>query len=314
MKKKSLFGKIKSFVLEPGTRFSYLTELGLTKWMSDEAFIKKQFRLSMGYNLDLKNPRTYNEKLQWLKLYNRNPLYTSMVDKYSVKEYVASIIGNQYVIPTIGVWERPEEIDFASLPEQFVLKCTHDSGGIVVCKNKKDLNTHDAIKKLKRCLKRDYYSIHREWPYKDVPRRIIAEKYMEDYETGDLRDYKIFTFNGEAKLLYVASDRQNPNEETKFDFFDLEFNHLPIVNGHPNSSTIPEKPSRLNEMIICAEKISKNIPHLRVDFYEINGRVYFGEATFFHMSGFAPFYPAKWDELFGSWIKLPEYAGGQIVE
>lgn len=306
MRKNNIAKKILNFIHNPGLRFSYLTELGLTRHLSDESFIKKQFKYTMGYDLDLENPKTYNEKLQWLKLFDRKPAYTIMVDKYAVKQYVAKKIGKEYLIPTLGVWDKPEDIDFDVLPDQFVLKCTHDSGGLIICKDKKKLDKSQAIKKIKSCLKRKYFYIHREWPYKNVRPRVIAEQYMEDSETGELRDYKFFCFNGEVKALFIASERQSKSTETRFDFFDADFNHLPITNGHPNADTPPQKPKCFEEMKRLASLLSKNIPHVRVDFYEVNGRVYFGELTFSHWSGFVPFSPKEWDYTFGSWIKLPD--------
>lgn len=274
--------------------------------MGDKTYLKLQFRAQMGKWLDLENPQTFNEKLQWLKLYDRRPEYTMMVDKYAVKAYVAQQIGREYIIPTLGVWDRFEDIDFDTLPERFVLKCTHDSGGLVICRDKASLDLQMAREKLEKSLKRNFYFHGREWPYKNVKPRIIAETYMEDSHTGELRDYKFLCFDGEAKTLYVATERQTTGEETKFDFFDMDYRHLPFCNGHPNAHCLPEKPKCFDEMRRLAEKLSKGIPHVRVDFYEVDGKVYFGELTFFHMSGFAPFDPAEWDVTFGSWITLPE--------
>lgn len=300
-----LFNKLFKFATNPLCRFGILTHYGLFNY-SDKDFLKKKFKLVFGYELNLKNPQTFNEKLQWLKLYDRNPLYTIMVDKYKVKEYVASIIGKEYIIPTLGVWDNPEEIDFDKLPNQFVLKCNHNSGlGMCICKDKTKLDIKKVKKELTKGLKQDYYLTNREWPYKNVPQRIIAEQYMEDIQTKELRDYKFFCFNGIPKMLFIASDRQNPNEETKFDFYDINFNHLPFTNGHPNSKKIIEQPKNFELMKELAIKLSQNIPHVRVDFYEINGKVYFGELTFSHWSGFTPFNPSEWDKKIGDWLVLP---------
>lgn len=273
--------------------------------LSDRFFLKVLFRLRMGYKLNLNNPVTFNEKLQWLKLYNRKPEYTQMVDKVGAKEYVASIIGEEYIIPTIGVWDRVEDIDWETLPNQFVLKCTHDSGGIVICPDKTKLDISAAKRKLKRGLKRDFYSQNREWPYKDVKRRIIGEVYMVDESGYELKDYKWFCFDGVPKALYVATDRGVKGEEPKFNFFDADFNHLPFTNGHPNSHRPILKPQGFEKMKELAAKLSEGQPHLRVDFYDINGKIYFGELTFYHMSGTSPFEPVEWDYKFGEWIKLP---------
>lgn len=271
----------------------------------DKEFLETRFFEVHRRVINWDNPITYNEKLQWLMLYDRNPQYSKMVDKYEVKRYVAENIGEKYIIPTLGVWKRFDEIDFDTLPNQFVLKCTHDCGSIVICKDKKKFDIEAARDKLEKALLCNFYNLTREWVYKDVEPRIIAEAYMEDAEAKELRDYKFFMFNGEAKALFVAQDRTDETEETKFDFFDMDFNHLNFINGHPNAKKVPEKPKMFDEMQTLAEKLSESIPHVRVDFYEVNGAVYFGELTFYHWGGLVPFEPEIWDEIFGSWIQLP---------
>ncbi len=275
-------------------------------YLSDKLYLKLLFRHRVGHKLNLDNPKTYNEKLQWLKLNNIHSEYTQMVDKIEAKKYVATIIGEKYIIPTIGIYNNVDEIDFNKLPEQFVLKCTHDSGGIVVCKDKSKLDIKQAKDKLKKGWGQNYFKYNREYPYRDLTPRIIAEVYMEDGKTAELRDYKFFCFNGEVKALFIASDRMTSGEETKFDFFDAEYNHLPFTNGHPNAKTKPEKPVQFELMKKLAAKLSQNIPQVRIDFYEVNGNVYFGEITFFHWSGMTPFDPIEWDYKFGEWIKLPQ--------
>lgn len=273
----------------------------------DKLFLKLKFRFKMGYKLNLKNPKTFSEKLQWLKLYDRRPEYTTMVDKYAVKDYVASKIGREYIIPTLGVWDKPEEIEWDKLPNQFVLKCTHDSGGLVICKDKRALDKKSAIEKLGRALNNNYYYQNREWPYKNVPRRIIAEKYIEpEPDKKDLPDYKFFCFDGEVKFMFIATERQNPNEEVKFDFFDADFNPLPFRQGHDHAAELPQKPRNFELMKKAAAELSKGIPHVRVDFYEIGNQVLFGELTLFHFSGTVPFEPREWDYKLGEWINLPE--------
>ena len=272
----------------------------------DETFIKMKWNLRMDYPLNLENPHTFNEKLQWLKLYDRKPIYSKMVDKYEAKKYVAGIIGEEYIIPTLGIYDKVEDIDFDALPNQFVLKCTHDSGGLVICRDKSMLDKKGAIKKLKKSLNRTYFWQNREWPYKNVVPRIIAEQYMEDSQCHELRDYKFFCFDGRVGALFIATDRQQKNEETKFDFYDASFNHLDILNGHPNANKKIKKPEKFEQMKFLAEKLSENIPHLRVDFYEVDGNVYFGELTFSHWSGMKPFEPREWDYKFGEMIKLPK--------
>lgn len=274
--------------------------------LNDKIYLKVLFRLKMGYWMDFNNPQTFNEKLQWLKLYNRRPEYTIMVDKYAVKTYVAERIGEGYIIPTLGVWDKVEDINWEQLPNQFVLKCTHDSGGIVICHDKSTLNKEESVKRLKRGLKRDYYKIWREWPYKNVPKRIIAEKYIEFApNTKDLPDYKFFCFDGEVKAMFVATERQNPNEEVKFDFFDSDYQPLPFRQGHDHAKTMPPKPRYFEVMKEAAAKLSKGIPHVRVDFYEINDGILFGEMTLFHFSGLVPFEPLEWDKYFGDMLVLP---------
>ena len=279
------------------------------KWIPDALYLRLRYFVLMRKHLHLKKPVTFNEKLQWLKLHDRKEIYTTMVDKCEAKNYVANIIGDEYIIKTLGVWESFNDIDFDSLPEKFVLKCTHDSGGLVIVNDKSKLDVKKAKEKIEKSLKTNFYWSAREWPYKNVKPRIIAEEYMEDKETAELRDYKFFCFNGVAKALFVASERQKEDEETKFDFFDTDYNHLPIINGHPNAETPPKKPKCFEQMKQFAEMLSKGIPHLRVDFYEVNGHVYFGELTFSHWSGMVPFEPAEWDKTFGDWIELPKRTG-----
>ena len=212
-------------------------------------------------------------------------------------------ISEKYIIPTLGVWDNFDDIDFDTLPEQFVLKCTHDSGGLVICKDKSTLDWKAAKQKIDNAMNRNYWLAAREWPYKDVPHRIIAEKYMEDEKSGELRDYKFFCFNGEVKAMFIATDRQK-RSEPYFDFFDVNFNNLGIRQGHPNNPSLLERPSAFEEMKQIASKLSKGLRQVRVDLYEVNGSVYFGEMTFFHHSGLVPFEPAKWDRIFGDWVEL----------
>lgn len=282
-------------------RFESLGTRGYLNRMPDKEYLSCMFKAKVGYPLNLDNPKTFNEKLQWIKLYDRKPAYTIMVDKYAVKGYVASIIGEQYIIPTLGAWEHFEDIDFDALPDQFVLKCTHDSGGLVICKDKSKLDIKKAREKINKSLHRNYYYMFREWPYKDVKPRIIAEKYMEDASTSELRDCKFFCFNGEVRCLYVSDSIHH-----KLQFYDDEYNILDIERyDYAQFETLPSKPKNFEQMKKLAHCLSKDIPHVRVDFYEINGQIFFGELTFFTGSGFIPFKDRKWDELLGSWVHLP---------
>lgn len=275
-------------------------------WLSDKVFLSLIYKYRFGKSLNWKNPQTFNEKLNWLKLYDRKPEYTRMVDKYLVKEYVSNIIGDSYIIPTIGVWDSPSDIDWDSLPMQFVLKTTHGGGnsGVIVVKNKKLVSKNDIVAKLKNAMKQDIYQSLREWPYKNVEKRIIAEQYLEDADYKELRDYKFFCFDGVVKALFVATERNTGN--VKFDYFDADFNHLDIVQSHPMSGRNIDKPVCFDEMKVISAKLSKGIPQVRIDLYEVNGKVYFGEMTFSHHGGITPFHPESWDYILGSWIKLPK--------
>ena len=294
-----------NFITDSDFRFVCLANKGLKSKTPAEKFLKKKYRYFMGRDLDLENPKLYTEKLQWLKLYDHREEYTTMVDKYTVKQYVAQQIGQEYVIPLLGVWERVDDIDFATLPNRFVLKTTHDSGGLIICKDKNRLDKQHARKKLEFFLKRRYYDYNREWPYKNVRPRIIAEPYMEDSAYKELRDYKFFTFGGVPKVLYIAQGR-GTGEQTVADFFDMEFNHLPFTIDHDMATHPPQKPENFELMKKLAAKLSEGTPQLRVDFYEVDGKVFFGEMTFFHCSGMVPFCPEKWDRIFGDWVILPQ--------
>lgn len=289
-------------LLRPTVALHYLLEKNAKWFPGDELYIKIDHFLAMGQWPNLKNPKTFNEKLQWLKLHDKREEYTLMVDKYEAKNYVAGIIGEEYIIPTLGVWDRFEDIDFTELPNQFVLKTTHDSGGVVICKDKQTFDIEKAKKKLNKSLKNNFYYMHREYPYKNVKPRIIAEKFMVDESGVELKDYKFFCFQGEVKFLFVATDRPL---DTRFDFFDEQFNHLPFKQGHPLAKKEIKKPKGFEEMKRLASELSQGIPHVRVDFYDINGKIYFGELTFFHFSACVPFEPEEWDCKLGEMINLP---------
>lgn len=276
----------------------------LSKVASDRWYLKYWFKKKMGYALDLNNPKTFNEKLQWLKLYFREPIMTTMVDKYTVKSFVADKIGKKYIIPTLGVWEKFDDIDFEKLPDRFVLKCTHDSGGLVICKDKSKLDKAAARMKISNSLATDYYKLGREWPYKKVARRIIAEEYMEDSQTKDLRDYKFFCFNGVVHYFKVDFDRQTSHRANYF-------NKLGELQRFGEEICLPDftrkigMPVNLNKMISFAEELSQGFPFLRVDFYEIDAQIYFGELTFFPAAGVGKFVPEEWDTILGEKIILP---------
>jgi hypothetical protein len=260
----------------------------------------------MHKKLNIKNPKTFNEKLQWLKLYNRDPAYTMMADKYEVRKFITSKIGRNILVPLVGgPWRKFEDIDFDLLPNQFVLKCTHDSGGVVICKDKNRFDIKAAKEKINICLNRNYYWFGREWPYKNIKPQIIAENFFIDDSNIELKDYKIMVFNGKAKCSFTVSNRFL-GEKFNVTFFDLNWNRLPFTRSYPASSIPIVKPYCYNEMIKYAEIISEGIPFARIDFYEIAGKVYFGEITFFPGGGMESFEPEEWDYELGSWLTLPE--------
>ena len=272
--------------------------------LSDKEAIKTRYYVNFGKFPNLKSPKTYNEKLQWLKLYYRRPELTKLVDKYEVKRIVADLIGEEYLIPTISVYNNADEIDFNVLPDKFVLKCTHDSESVIICKDKSKLDFAAAKDKLAACLKKSLYTWGREWPYKNVTPRIIAEELLENSDGSPINDYKFFCFDGSVKAMLICSERFS--DGTKLDYFDLNGEHLPFEHTYPNATLTPQMPHNFELMKELAEKLSYGFPHVRPDFYECNGKVYFGELTFFTASGFLPFVPEKWDEIFGSWLKLPK--------
>lgn len=281
-------------------------------FLCDEKYLKLMYWANTGKKLNLENPVTFNEKLQWLKLHNQNPEYSRMVDKYEAKKWIAERIGDEYIIPTLGIWDTFDEIDFDKLPNQFVLKCTHDSGGLVICKDKRTLDKAKAKKKIEKSLKRDYFLVGREYPYKEVKPRIIAEKYMEDTATQELRDYKIFTFDGIAKALSIVSNRQAG--KTTADYFDINFKPLDFTWGYSHSKVLPFKSKSFDYMVRAAECLVRDTVELQVDFYEVNGKAYFGEMTFFDGKGFDTFDSEEWNQKFGDLIKLPDiYGGGYAV-
>lgn len=277
--------------------------------LPDKLFIQLKFFKNFHRLPNLKKPKTFNEKLQWLKLYDRNPYYTKLVDKYEVKKIVADIIGEEYIIPTLGVWDNAEDIDFESLPNQFVLKATHDSGRVIICKDKDKLNKEWAKKEMAKSLKRDFYALTREWPYKNVPRRIIAEKFMEEPDStkrkDDLPDYKFYCFNGNPTFCQVIRDR---NSKETIDFYNMQWDHMPFIGLNPvarNGKTPVAKPLHLQEMIGICKKLSKGIPFSRIDLYVVDDKEYFGEITFYPASGMGEFTPKKYNNKLGEMIKLP---------
>lgn len=298
-------------IFEQSSSFFIKSKLGLCNNVSDEEYLRQIYRFRMGRDLNLDNPKTLNEKLQWLKLHNRKPEYTTMVDKYEVKKYVAKLIGEEYIIPTLGVWNNVEDIELDKLPNQFVLKCTHDSGSIVICKDKSKLDFEAAKKKLKKGLKRNLFWYGREWPYKNVKRRIIAEKYMTDSpDIDEFTDYKFYCFNGYVDCVLTCIERSTGNP--KFYFFDKDWKLLRYNKRGkeaPADFTLP-KPENIEEMFRIASELSKGIPFLRVDLYNSSGKIYFGELTFFPDSGWDPNRLPEIDLYFGDLVDLERVNNG----
>ena len=276
----------------------------LSRLIPDRIYLQIVYFRHFKKFIDFDNPKTFNEKIQWLKLNYRKEEYTNLVDKYRVKQYITKLIGEEYVIPTLGVWKNVDDIDFKSLPEKFVLKCNNDSGGIVICKNKKDFDEVKAKSFLKERLKNNGYWYGREWPYKNVKPCIVAEKYMEDSISKDLKDYKFFCFNGSMEFFDIDIDRFI---EHRSNYYDRNGNFLPFGKTYcpPDYTKKIEMPKNLDKMIELAETISHNTVLSRIDFYEIDGQVYFGEITFYPGSGFSPFTDEKWDYKLGDMIALP---------
>lgn len=271
---------------------------------NDVLYSKMRYYLCMRRKLQLNPPKSFNEKLQWLKLYDRRQSYSKYVDKYEVKQIVSDLIGEEYIIPTYGIWEKVEDIDFDKLPNQFVIKCTHDSQSFIICKDKETLDLQKAKKKLKKALKDNKWYYHgREYPYKNIKPRIIAEKYLTDESGIELKDYKFFCFDGVPKMLLIVSGR---GADQRQDFYDMDFNLLPVHRiKHPNSNIKRTPPENYQKMIEIATTLSKGFPHIRVDLYNINGKIYFGELTFFSGGANTRFEPDEWDYIMSDWITLP---------
>ncbi|MCR4826972.1 MAG: glycosyl transferase [Bacteroidales bacterium] len=310
--------KIVKAISHPSMTLCYLIECShLFEGISDEKYLKMMWRIKFGTKLDLENPKTFTEKLQWLKLYDRKPEYTNLVDKYEVKKIVADMIGEKYIIPTLGVWDSVDEIEWGSLPQQFVLKTTHgsDSGGVVICKDKNTLDKKAAKKKLLKSMKSDVYRTMREWPYKNINKRIIAETYLTDLGTADnqciadcgesqLKDYKFYCFDGEPKFMLIASNRFTTHN---FNYYDMKFNKLPLTSAVGSQADVVfDKPDQFDEMKEIATILSQGFAHIRVDLYCSGGQVYFGELTFYDSSGYDDFSSEEWNKKCGDWIKLPE--------
>lgn len=307
MKIKEIVYNIKKGVINQYHNF-FSVDSPYTNIFSDKEYIKKYYYKIFNRKINLKNPKSFNEKENWLKLYDRRPIYTVMADKYAAREYISKHFGDKYLVPLIGVWDRADDIDFENLPDCFVMKCNHDNG-VLICRDKAKIDFEKTRKEFSDRLIRDYYRKRREWPYKNIKRKIICEKLMENTDGSELLDYKVFCFNGIARIIEVNSDRFSGH--SKEDHYDINWNHLDLkFENYEQSGDRFEKPVFFDEMINISEKTASGIPFLRVDFNCWNGKIYIGEMTFYHNAGFAKFEDYKWDELLGSWIELPNRKTG----
>jgi len=290
---------IKRVINNPRKIIFILALNGCFKSLPDKMYLKLIFYAKTGRKLNVDNPNTYNEKLQWLKIYDRRSEQTKYVDKYEVREYIKETIGEKYLVHLLGVYDSFDEINFEELPNKFVLKCTHDSGGLVICKDKSKLDLEVARRKINNCLKRNFYYYGREWPYKSVKPKIICEQYLQE----NITDYKFMCFGGEPKLIQIHRNRGQANHT--LDFYDVNWNKSEIRRETSTASNILERPLLYDEMLYIARKLSENEIHVRVDLYEVDGKIYFGEKTYYSASGFSLFAKDEYDELLGSWIQLP---------
>lgn len=278
----------------------------LLKILPDKLYLQLMYFKHFRKFINFDNPKSFNEKIQFLKLKYRSNELTEMADKYKVKQYVSQLIGNEYVIPTLGVWNTTEEINFDELPEKFVLKCNNDSGGVVICKDKQALNIEETKKFLNSRLNNNGFWYGREWPYKNIKPCIIAEKYMENNGQNELIDYKFFCFNGQPKVVLVCSERFASNNMCKT-YFDEDWNLLNIREANHRTDKEQKKPQSFEKMKTISQKLAKDMPFVRIDFYEIEGKLYFGEITFFPASGLEKFKPEKWNNIFGDMIDISKY-------
>ena len=301
------FTRVKKILNNPLIPFSYLWVSLSPIIKSSQMWLRVYYRLRTKKRLNLVSPSSFQEKTQWLKLHYTDPLFTRLVDKYEVRKYVAERVGDEYLIPLLGVYDRFDDIDFDLLPDQFVLKPTHDSGGIVICKDKACFNKRKAKRKLNRSLRHNYFFQGREYPYRDVKPRIVAEQYMSDGISKQLPDYKFFCFNGKPEILFMAEGRFS-KEGARFTFYDMNWKVLPIyAKGHLGNGlqSIAKRPGCFEEMKVLVQKLCLEIPFVRIDVYDVDGRVYFGEFTFFHDGGVVEFEPDEWNYRLGDMINLP---------
>ncbi|MCR5761462.1 MAG: hypothetical protein K6F82_05665 [Sphaerochaetaceae bacterium] len=291
------------YIFNKDYRFFRNAKFGFYKDMPDEQYIKRLYKSIFGYEINLENPTLFSEKLQWLKLHNRKEIYSTMVDKYKAKDFVGNLIGYDKIIPLLGVWDKPEDIPYDTLPDKFVLKCNHNSGtGMYICKDKSKIDISRVNKNLKKGLKEDYFSRYREWPYKNVERKIIAEKFMENDSELGLVDYKVMCFNGEVKYIQVHTGRFGQHFET---YYDIDWNMTNLSQGDIPIADHPiEKPLPFDEMLKYSEFFAKGQPYMNVDWYVIEDKLYFGELTFFDGAGFEKYGSMEYEKLLGSMVDL----------
>lgn len=298
--------KIRTFIENPQYFITSPAAKGWLNWVPDSLYLKVLYRVIMGRKLNLKKPKEYNEKLQWLKLNDRKPEYSTMVDKYEVRGYIEDLLGDKYLIPCLGIYDSVDDIDIDALPDRFVLKCTHDSGSVEICKDKSSFDIEGARHRLSQAMKRNYYATYREWPYKYVKPRIIAEGYLEG-DGGDLKDYKVMCFNGAAKIIEVHENRFVEGKVHTQTFYDREWNIVPLTQVETVTVDRPgERPRQLDEILRLSELIAKDMYHARIDWYIEGDKIYFGEITFFDGSGFESFSTPEMERMLGDMIKLPE--------
>ncbi len=298
-------GKINRFLSDKEIRFAYLTQMGFFNKMSDKDFLQKKYQMIFGKELNLENPCTFNEKLNWLKVYDQEDRYTKLADKILVKKFVEEKIGGEYVIPLYKEYQKPEDISLEELPDQFVLKCNHDSGGAFICRDKSKFDLASVQKRLKKNLKRNWYYSSREWAYKNIKPMILAEKYIEDPTSDDLIDYKFFCFNGEPKYVYTTVKNSNIYEN----YYDLDFNKVNINHGYPRRDPEFQKPQNFDKMVELVKVLCKDIPFVRLDMHNVDGKIYFGEFTFYDWAGLKPFPDPQDDEKLGKLLDLSNIKG-----
>lgn len=299
---------IKKYLKKPSYILEYLSAKGLLNWMNDKVYIKLIYKIEFGKKLNLKNPQTFNEKMNYLKIYDRNLKYSSLADKKLVKEYVSNLIGDEYVIETYNSWTNTDVMNIDDLPDEFVLKCNHDSNGVIICRDKNNFDLDEAKRRLEKSLKKNYYYQLREWPYKNIKPQIIAEKFIEDTDSDDLRDYKFLCFNGEPKYVYVTVKNDNIYEN----YYDLNFNVVDINHGFPRHVPEFKKPKNFNKMIEIVKRLSYGIPFIRIDLHNVNGKIYFGEFTFYDWGAMRPYINEDIDLKLGNMLDIKKTTNNKI--